>query len=95
MRLRAWCKRRGKGAIAQLVRATGISYPTIHAYAHDKQVARRHNAKKVSAATGGAVSIDELEELPTPKPAKQASRRRKSKRRRSAPAAAFMPAAHG
>lgn len=69
MRLRAWIKRQGKGAISQLAAASGVSYTTVHAVARDKQrVKHVEIAEKISAATGGAVSVLELiAEPPAPK----------------------------
>lgn len=76
MRLAAWVKRKGKGAISQLAAASGVTYPTVHALAHDKQAAEYETAKKISAATDGAVSIPELCELPPP--ARKRKRARKA-----------------
>jgi len=83
MRLSAWVRSRGKGAIWELARLTGVSYPTIHALAHDKRAAKYGTALKISEATGFAVSVSELCELPA------APRRPKRKR------ASYAPAAHG
>jgi hypothetical protein len=64
MRLRTWVKRAGKGEIARIAHVTGASYRTVHELARDKRKASYATAKLVSAATGGAVSITELCELP-------------------------------
>lgn len=85
MRLRTWVKRAGKGAISQLAKATGLSYPTVHELAHDKRTAKPRTAKLISIATGGAVSLDELFELPRVTKRKPIKRKRK---RSSEPAAA-------
>lgn len=64
MRLRTWVKRQGRGAITRLAEATGLTYQTVWNHVHEKCAngAERPTAKLISAATGGAVSIDELEE---------------------------------
>lgn len=98
MRLRAWVKDAGKGAIARLARQTGISYQTIHALAAAgcTQRARYDNAKRISEATDGAVSIAELCELPRVRAAEADARAAKRKRRRRrARIESLQPAAHG
>lgn len=91
MRLRMWVKRQGKGEISRLARVSGLSYPTVHALAHDKQEAKGETALKLSAATGGAVSVAELCTLPKrkrkPKSTLQKLRRRLRRRVRVLPAA--------
>lgn len=65
----------GRGELTRLMHATRIAYATLHRLANDEHVARFATAKKISAATGGAVSIGELCELPAPT---QKSKRSKS-----------------
>lgn len=77
MRLRAWVKMEGEGAMARLACVTGLSYQTIHALARDKHPAKPASARLISAATGGAVSFVELcDEVP--------AKRKRVKRRRAA-----------
>ncbi len=54
----------GRGSMTRLEEMTGISYQTIHSLATDKHRAREKTAAKISAATRGLVSIEELQKLP-------------------------------
>lgn len=67
MRLREWVERRGRGELTRLQLQTRVAYATLHKLASDANVATYATAKKISAATGGAVSIAELCELPASK----------------------------
>lgn len=60
MRLRTWVRRKGRGAMWRLARATGLSYPTVHRIARDKQVPRVDTARLISRATRGEVTIADL-----------------------------------
>lgn len=98
MRLFQWVsKQAGKGALTRLQLQSGVAYTTIHKI-YKGRPARYETAVKLSACTGGAVSIAELcEALPagmTPpelrpskpakrKPAAKAARKRKVTRRAS------------
>jgi hypothetical protein len=77
MRLREWVRKRLRGELTRLQLATGVAYTTLHKLAHDEHEATYETAKKVSAATGGAVSIAELCELP------RGSKSRKARKSRS------------
>lgn len=59
MRLRAWLRREGK-SIAWLARVTGLSYPTVFARVHEKHEAEARTAQRISAATGGEVTLEDL-----------------------------------
>lgn len=74
MRLSEWVTTRGKGELARLTRVTGLSYPTVHGLANGRHRARYATAKLISAATGGAVSIVELCELPPKRRARKRKR---------------------
>jgi hypothetical protein len=76
MRLKDWVEGQGRGALTRLQLRTGIAYATILALSKDKHSARYQTAVKLSAATGGAVSIAELcAPPPEPKKKKGAKRR--------------------
>lgn len=64
MRLRTWVRRQGAGAIQRLHEQTGISRQAISNLVNGKSVASYPTAKLISAATGGAVSVDELQREP-------------------------------
>lgn len=85
MRLGQWVKQQGVGELTRLRRETGVAYTTIHLLAHDHHPATYAVAVKLSDATGGAVSVAELCELPR-KRLRRA--RRQHKRIDSAPLAA-------
>jgi DNA-binding transcriptional regulator YdaS (Cro superfamily) len=44
----------------RLARTTGLSYPTVHRIARDKQRPREATARLISRATRGEVSIADL-----------------------------------
>jgi hypothetical protein len=60
MTLADWVKKQGRGAISRLMRETGLAYTTILAARDQRWTARGDTARKISEATGGAVSIAEL-----------------------------------
>lgn len=76
MRLREWVEKRGHGELTRLQHETEVAYATLHKLAHDKHEAAYKTAKKISAATGGAVSIAELCELPARSSSKRVVRSR-------------------
>lgn len=59
MRLDDWVKAQGHGAIARLVKTTGLSRPTIYHALKGGQL-RGDTAVKLSKATEGAVSVASL-----------------------------------
>lgn len=66
--------------------ATKIAYSTLHRLAHNKQPAKYENAKLISALTGGAVSITELQELPADvRAARAAAKKRVTVAKKSSP----------
>lgn len=79
MTLAEWCEQQGRGAKARLQRDAGIkSFNTILYLVAGTRRASYETAKRVSDATGGAVSIAELCE---PTSAKQTKRKRRKDRR--------------
>lgn len=61
MRLRTWVRREGHGAIRKLADRTGLAYQSVLAIVHGRVLEpKRSTAKLLSAATGGAVSVDEV-----------------------------------
>jgi len=64
MRLADWIEREGRGAISRLVRETGCAASTFHTHINGKPIAEYQTAKRISEATGGEVSIEELCEPP-------------------------------
>ena len=67
MTLEDFVKERGHGAIAQLARKAGVSQPTVVKAVRGEPIGRWEVAKRISEATGGAVSIQELCEPSPPK----------------------------
>ena len=60
MHLDEYIARQGHGAKARLSRDTGLDYTTIFKAAQRKPIGRYATARRISLATGGEVSIDEL-----------------------------------
>ena len=61
MRLREWVKAEGHGAIAELARRAGVSASFLSTLVSEKRVVIEYpTAQRISDATGGAVSIEEL-----------------------------------
>jgi hypothetical protein len=60
MLLQEWIERQGRGAITRLARLSGLNYTTVYYPAYGAPVKTYDAAKRISAATGGAVSIQEL-----------------------------------
>lgn len=59
--LSEWCDARGRGAMADLARESGVSYQTIQKVAtHGQRVVRYDVAKAISDATGGEVTVKDL-----------------------------------
>lgn len=88
MRLKQWVAQQGRGELTRLQHETKIAYSTLSLLASDHHVARYPTAVAISKATGGAVSIAELCELPPPPPpqlrsTKAAADRPKPKRKRA------------
>ena len=67
MRLADWLAAKPERTIQQLARDAVVAYPTAHKAAHGEPV-QYGTAKKLSAATNGEVTIDELCE---PSPARR------------------------
>lgn len=60
MRLAEYLEREGRGSKTRLQERTGIAYSTIHWIAVGKSTPRPDTAKRIAAATDGAVSVEEL-----------------------------------
>ena len=60
MRLSEWLEKRGWGSAAQLSYDTRISTATISKAVRGERIGQYRIAKKLSEATGGEVSIEEL-----------------------------------
>ena len=58
MQLAEYVAREGRGTLAKLQRATGLAYTTV--FRALKRPPTYETAQKLSLATGGSVSIDEL-----------------------------------
>ena len=71
MRLREYIDTKGRGEISRIVRVAGVAGTTVHDALNGNPVARYETAKRISDATGGAVSIAELCE---PEPEKKSKR---------------------
>jgi hypothetical protein len=54
-----WVKRKGRGELSRLMRATGLAYTTI-LDARREGVVGIDTAQRISDATDGAVTVDEL-----------------------------------
>lgn len=96
MRLKQWVAQQGRGELTRLQHETKIAYSTLSLLASDHHVARYPTAVAISKATGGAVSIAELCELPQPPALSKAPDRPrprpKRKRARRAPSSAVSVA---
>lgn len=64
MRLRQWLDSRPRGELARLVRETGLMRATISYLAREVRPAKYDTAVLISAATQGAVTVEELCVLP-------------------------------
>ena len=60
MLLREYLDTKARGEISRLVRATGCAGSTIHDVLNGKPIARYETAKRISDATGGAVTVESL-----------------------------------
>jgi hypothetical protein len=76
MRLADWCKQQGHGEKTRLSNTTGVGFNIILYLVARRRAATYRIAKKISDATGGAVTIDEL-----CKPVVLRSKRKAGKRR--------------
>lgn len=55
-----WVAREGSGAISRLSRETGLAYTTVFEAAHGRRAVRYETAKRISEATDGVVTIEEI-----------------------------------
>lgn len=79
MRLADWCAARGRGEVKRLSAVTGLSYTTL--WRGLRRPVQGKTAEKISAATGGEVTIAELvTESAAPPPPKRPWTRGKAKR---------------
>jgi DNA-binding transcriptional regulator YdaS (Cro superfamily) len=60
MWLRDWVQREGIGSMRKLARLSGVSYETVRRVVHGLHAPRIENARKLSAATDGEVSVEEV-----------------------------------
>lgn len=60
MTLTEWARKRGRGAYTELFRLSGVSYKTVLKKARDGEPCSYEVAERLSKATNGACSIDEL-----------------------------------
>jgi hypothetical protein len=60
MKLSEFVKEGGRGTKARLSRASGLSWATVHACCKGELIKLYETAKRLSAATDGAVSVAEL-----------------------------------
>lgn len=61
MRLAQWVKEQGYGEIARIAAVTGLRYGTVHKLAtKPDRTARGSTAARISKATGGIVTVEEL-----------------------------------
>lgn len=60
MLLKDWIIREGRGAASRLVRETGLAASTIDYAVRGEPISKYDTAKRISVATGGDVSIEEL-----------------------------------
>jgi hypothetical protein len=59
MTLAGWAAKKGRGAVSQLSRASGLAYSTV-LYALEGRPLRYDTAVKLSKATGGAVRVKDI-----------------------------------
>lgn len=60
MTLAEWVRQQGPGALTRLQKSTELAYTTIWKIARGQQTPRAETAKKIEAATDGAVTAREL-----------------------------------
>jgi hypothetical protein len=60
MTLSDWLEAQPKGVLTRLARDSGLAYTTVFFVAHGGSVKTLDTARKLSDATGGAVSVEEL-----------------------------------
>ncbi len=81
MHLAEWIDSQPYGEISRLARETGLVFNTIQYLRFGRHIPSYATAKKISDATGGAVTLDELF---SPPPPKRSTRTRTAKRRSKA-----------
>jgi hypothetical protein len=60
MTLKEWTRKEGRGSLVKLMYDTRISYNSLLGFVRGKPVGRYATARKISKATQGQVSIEEL-----------------------------------
>lgn len=75
MRFDAWVRKQPRGTLKRLERDAGVGYMTLMRAMRGDLIATYAVAKRISDATGGAVSIDELCEAEEPTPRRAAGAR--------------------
>ena len=76
MRLREYVDAKGRGEITRIVRVAEVANTTVHDALKGHAIARYDTAKRISEATGGLVSIEELCE-PSAAPVEPTKRNRR------------------
>jgi hypothetical protein len=66
MRFPDWVEAQEKGALKRIERETGVGYTTLMRLRAGEAISRYDVAEKISKATGGAVSIQEICKAPKP-----------------------------
>jgi hypothetical protein len=82
MRLEEWIEQAGRGELARIQRATGLSYQCVHAVVHGRKP-EYDTARRISEATDGAVTISELY---APRPPVRINRKRRKPKAAATPA---------
>jgi hypothetical protein len=65
MRFPAWVRTQPKGVLKDIERRTGVGYTTLMRLNAGESITRYDVAKRISDATAGAVSVEELCEPPS------------------------------
>jgi hypothetical protein len=60
MRFREWVDTQPKGTMTRIQRETGLGYTTIMRARRGEPIAHYETAKRISDATGGEVTVEEL-----------------------------------
>jgi hypothetical protein len=60
MRFSEWVEEQPRGTLKQIERTTGVGYTTLQRLRAGERLSRYDLAKKISDATDGAVTVDEI-----------------------------------
>lgn len=78
MHFSEWVKSQSRGVLTRVARQANLSYGKVLSTAQGYRVAKYETAEKISKATNGEVTIDELCDLSLPIPPQPAKRKRAS-----------------